>query len=113
MNVLDDFINGRIGIDISNESSESILKLTPVFVDLDIGADEHKGETYITQFLKSCCVEDWEILFLRDQNKELDAYKLDGADWYRGTHPIVSVETFLASAATINIKESIFTELFN
>ena len=110
MNVLDDFIKGRIGIDISNESLESILKLTPVFVDHGFLADEHEGELYVNMYLTSCHKEDWEIIFLR--SKELDAYKLDGACQYKRTHPIVSVETFLASAATISIKESIFTELF-
>ena len=106
--MLEDFINGKIGIDITGESLDRILELVSVLMN-SVLANDHTEEN-IFKYLTECYGDDWEIIFIRS-SKVLDAWKNEGAARFKLNNTVVSLDTFLMTE-TIEIKENDFENLF-
>ena len=110
--MLEDFIDGRLGISIVQEELEDILKLAPIFISINAQTDDgSEDEQGMHQFLTGCYDENWEIIFMRSPEKMLDAWKADGAERFKLTHGLVSLSEFIASEI-IEVKEIEFMNMF-
>lgn len=102
MNVIENFINGKYGINIKREQLFDIQKLTPIFEDLHIAASGSFSYADILHRLEAFYYGGWEIIFIDDKintsTKNINAYKDKSADAFGRTHGIYSLHYFISSA---------------
>jgi len=102
LNVIENFINGKAGINIIREKLADIQKLAPIFKDLNITVNGSSNMFDILQRLESFFYGGWRILFVDNITdtsvKDLNAYTGRGADAYIRTHGLYSLCYFMSVA---------------
>ena len=125
MNLIEDFLDGKIGLDALKSRDEDVKILSDIIenefhgrIVPQSGFDAYSVDSRkLYSYWKTASNGGWEIIFIHADNTYnmkgvLDAYENEGARRYAETHPLKTAAEILDSITTINIQEDDLMSLF-